>query len=99
MERWAWRARLLAGAQKCQARQRPAPGERPRAPRTAFVLSGGGNQGVMQVGMLRALLEPDAQAKLAAIQKVSTFNRMQMMSAPLRDAAVAGMVQTWKRSR
>src|SRR4051812_2552398 len=26
-------------------------------PRTAFVLSGGGNQGVSQVGMLRALLE------------------------------------------
>ena len=30
---------------------------RPREPRTAFVLSGGGNQGVSQVGMLRALLE------------------------------------------
>ena len=27
--------------------------------RTAFVLSGGGNQGVAQVGMLRALLERD----------------------------------------
>jgi hypothetical protein len=26
-------------------------------PRTAFVLSGGGNQGVAQVGMLRAVLE------------------------------------------
>jgi|CXWL01.1.fsa_nt_gi NTE family protein len=35
-----------------------------RAPRIAFVLSGGGNQGVAQVGMLRALIEagirPDA---------------------------------------
>lgn len=30
---------------------------RNRQPRTAFVLSGGGNQGVAQVGMLRALLE------------------------------------------
>jgi NTE family protein len=30
---------------------------RARGPRTAFVLSGGGNQGVSQVGMLRALLE------------------------------------------
>ena len=29
----------------------------PELPRTAFVLSGGGNQGVSQVGMLRALLE------------------------------------------
>src|SRR6195256_5830170 len=29
----------------------------PARPRTAFVLSGGGNQGVSQVGMLRALLE------------------------------------------
>ena len=26
-------------------------------PRTAFVLSGGGNQGVAQVGMLRAVIE------------------------------------------
>ena len=33
-----------------------APGDASR-PRTAFVLSGGGNQGVSQVGMLRALLE------------------------------------------
>ena len=32
------------------------PGRQAR-PRTAFVLSGGGNQGVSQVGMLRALLE------------------------------------------
>ncbi len=30
---------------------------RPRGPVTAFVLSGGGNQGVVQVGQLRALLE------------------------------------------
>lgn len=33
-------------------------GDGPRAqPRTAFVLSGGGNQGVSQIGMLRALIE------------------------------------------
>ena len=30
-----------------------------RSSRTAFVLSGGGNQSVAQVGMLRALLERD----------------------------------------
>ena len=36
------------------------PGVRPAdRPRTAFVLSGGGNQAVSQVGMLRALLERD----------------------------------------
>ncbi len=33
------------------------PARAARQPRTAFVLSGGGNQGVSQVGMLRALLE------------------------------------------
>ena len=38
--------------------RRRAP-RRPDGPRTAFVLSGGGNQGVSQVGMLRALLERD----------------------------------------
>jgi len=32
---------------------------RESGPRTAFVLSGGGNQGVAQVGMLRALIERD----------------------------------------
>src|SRR2546429_9857102 len=31
----------------------------PDRPRTAFVMSGGGNQAVSQVGMLRALLERD----------------------------------------
>lgn len=36
-------------------RAEPAPGD--TRPRTAFVLSGGGNQGVSQVGMLRGLLE------------------------------------------
>jgi NTE family protein len=34
-------------------------GRNANQPRTAFVLSGGGNQGVSQVGMLRALLERD----------------------------------------
>ncbi len=42
--------RAVAGA--------PGSSERPgEARRTAFVLSGGGNQGVTQVGMLRALIE------------------------------------------
>lgn len=36
---------------------RPRHNGRARPPGTAFVLSGGGNQGVAQVGMLRALLE------------------------------------------
>src|SRR5450631_2687006 len=48
-----------------ETRRRPCmPGPRPRRdgsrarrPGTAFVLSGGGNQGVAQVGMLRALFE------------------------------------------
>src|SRR6202051_3665902 len=40
-----------------RAGHRPPPPPPPPRPRTAFVLSGGGNQGVSQVGMLRALLE------------------------------------------
>jgi NTE family protein len=48
----AMAARLpMPAGGKLRARRR---GDRPR---TAFVLSGGGNQGVSQVGMLRALLE------------------------------------------
>ena len=37
--------------------RRRGPARSDAGPRTAFVLSGGGNQGVSQVGMLRALLE------------------------------------------
>lgn len=45
-------ARLtFPGSERTRARRRRG------RPRTAFVLSGGGNQGVAQVGMLRALIE------------------------------------------
>src|ERR1700738_4717339 len=50
--------------------QRAWRGGGARRPVTAFVLSGGGNQGVAQVGMLRALLErgivPDVVVTSAA---------------------------------
>ena len=42
-----------------RASDQPAPAALGPPPRTAFVLSGGGNQAVSQVGMLRALLERD----------------------------------------
>lgn len=47
--------------------------ERP-GPRTAFVLSGGGNQGVAQVGMLRALLERGHRPDVVVGTSVGALN-------------------------
>lgn len=47
---------------------------RNRDPRTAFVLSGGGNQGVSQVGMLRALLERGIRPDVVIGTSVGALN-------------------------
>ncbi len=57
---WCERRAREAGRSVVQVPRSVRPRERAvpeREPVTAFVLSGGGNQGVAQVGMLRALLE------------------------------------------
>ncbi len=47
---------------------------RRREPRTAFVFSGGGNLGAIQVGMLRALVEAGIQADLVCGVSVGAIN-------------------------
>lgn len=56
---------------------------RPRHPRTAFVLSGGGNQGVSQVGMLRALLERQIFPDVVIGTSVGAINGAVVASNPV----------------
>jgi NTE family protein len=49
---------------------------------TAFVLSGGGNQGVGQVGMLRALLERDHRPDVVIGTSVGALNGSRIATAP-----------------
>ena len=56
---------------------------RPRgAPWTAFVLSGGGNQGVAQVGMLRALLERGIQPDVIIGTSAGALNGATIATSP-----------------
>jgi NTE family protein len=54
-------------------------------PITAFVLSGGGNQGVSQVGMLRALLERGIQPDVVIGTSVGALNGSVIATAPTLD--------------
>jgi NTE family protein len=51
-------------------------------PRTAFVLSGGGNQGVSQVGMLRALLERGIRPDVVVGTSAGALNGAAVAYAP-----------------
>ena len=55
---------------------------RPRGPRTAFVLSGGGNQGVSQVGMLRALMERAIEPDVIIGTSVGALNGAVVATSP-----------------
>jgi NTE family protein len=62
---------------------------RPRLPvvgeRTAFVLSGGGNQGVSQVGMLRALIERSIQPDVIIGTSVGALNGAVIATSPVAE--------------
>ena len=57
-------------------------GRRASQPRTAFVLSGGGNQGVSQVGMLRALIERDIVPDVIVGTSAGALNGAAVAYAP-----------------
>jgi NTE family protein len=69
-----------------------------RTPRTAFVLSGGGNQAVCQVGMLRALLERDIVPDVLIGTSAGACNAAVIASRP-NLAGVDRLVETWKSLR
>jgi NTE family protein len=70
----------------------------PRAPRTAFVLSGGGNQAVCQVGMLRALLERDVVPDVLVGTSAGAWNASVIAAVPSLEG-VDRLVETWEKLR
>src|SRR3954447_15801984 len=72
---------------------RGAPGA--ARPRTAFVLSGGGNQGVAQVGMLRALIEHGIVPDVAIGTSAGAMNAAGIAYAP-NLTGVAQLAAVWE---
>lgn len=66
------------------------------APRTAFVLGGGGVLGSAEVGMLRALLERAVLPDLVVGSSVGALNGVAVAASPDLDA-VASLTDTWTR--
>src|SRR5689334_9918857 len=77
--------------------RRRAP-RRPDEPRTAFVLSGGGNQGVSQVGMLRALFERDIVPDVVIGTSAGALNGAAVCYAP-NLTGVAQLSAVWEQLR
>ena len=69
-----------------------------RQPRTAFVLAGGGNQAVCQVGMLRALLERDIVPDVLVGTSAGACNASVIATRP-NLAGVDRLVETWEALR
>jgi NTE family protein len=67
-------------------------------PRTAFVLSGGGNQGVSQVGMLRALLERGIEPDVVIGTSAGALNGAAIATEPTL-AAVENLADVWMSIR
>ena len=65
------------------------------APRTAFVLSGGGNLGALQVGMLHALLDHGVEPDLLVGCSVGAINGAGLADDPTREG-VAHMEKVWR---
>jgi NTE family protein len=70
----------------------------PMGPRTAFVLSGGGNQGVSQVGMLRALLEREIVPDVVIGTSAGALNGAAICYAP-NLTGVAQLAAAWEQLR
>jgi NTE family protein len=75
-----------------------AAGGRKGSPRTAFVLSGGGNQGVSQVGMLRALLEREIVPDVVIGTSAGALNGAAVAYAP-NLTGVAQLSAVWEQLR
>jgi NTE family protein len=65
-----------------------------RPPRTAFVLAGGGNQAVCQVGMLKALLERDIVPDVLIGTSAGACNAVVIATMP-NLAGVERLAETW----
>lgn len=64
-------------------------------PRTAFVFSGGGNQGVAQVGMLQALIERDIVPDVVVGTSVGSINAAAVAANPTVEG-VDRLAEVWR---
>lgn len=83
--------RALDGGNKLAARQRNT-----RSPKVAFVLSGGGNLGAVQVGMLRALVEANIKPDLIIGCSVGAINGGSFAANPTAEG-VDHLETLWQR--
>jgi len=66
------------------------------ADKVAFVLSGGGNRGALEVGVLIALLEHDIRPRILVGTSVGAINAAAMAINPTLEGA-RGLEKTWRR--
>ena len=71
-------------------------GSTPRAPRTAFVLSGGTSLGALQVGMLQALYERAIAPDLLVATSVGALNAAFVASRPQIPATARELGRIWR---
>ena len=85
------------------ARMRPPAARRSTArssrPRTAFVLSGGGSLGALQVGMLHALYEQGVTADLLVGTSVGALNAAFVASRPQTPETAEELARLWRSLR
>lgn len=81
-------------AASAAARPRRSPRGERQAPKVAFVLSGGGNQGVAQVGQLRALVEAGIRPDVVVGCSVGALNGAALAYAP-NLTGVARLANVW----
>jgi NTE family protein len=67
-----------------------------RAPRTAFVLSGGASLGALQAGMLRALYEHGTTADLLVGTSAGALNAAFLASRPQTEATARQLGRIWR---
>ncbi len=82
------------GTDRVPARPRRSPRAARPAPKVAFVLSGGGNQGIAQVGQLRALVEAGIRPDVIVGCSVGALNGAALAYAP-NLTGVARLANVW----
>lgn len=90
--------RYVQGRRKVAARAGARIRNRRRGPRTAFVLSGGGVLGAVQVGQLRALIEAGIVPDLLVGASVGGLNAAAIAADPTPDG-VACLTDVWMNIR
>lgn len=68
-------------------------------PRTAFVLTGGGSLGAVQVGMMRALLERDIRPDLLVGASAGALNAAYVAGRGFNEEALSSLAAVWGRLR